>query len=343
MIPDRGRLAAIADLIGERILIKGPDQFCRETGIAKEDFVKLSLCSFNGEISAVDGSNAVVCDWSVASLNRIRAGYAVYRGHRWQRTVITYDDLFLADRNSYSRQFDAVLKTSFNLQHIDLRDEELDRLSSYFRELQEYIALGDAINEAAPGDLVVYDGGFSWKSRPLGKALEKIFQAAEERDVELLGVSKSSSLSWGGEFSRPLVNDTSIIGSQLMPGSSWFVNLKGKNVDPGPDGLDIATYVARFDGRSDHAFRVDVPSYLEDKVAVALGKLAASCSSAECTGYPHPLFRAHRDLKIGARESEIIMFELLDLLGSKGLSASQVRRAMIDYHDIIDMQPRRAL
>jgi hypothetical protein len=52
---------------------------------------------FDGDIHAIDGSNIVVCDWSVAHLNRIRAGYAVYKGRNWRRTVITYDDVFLAD------------------------------------------------------------------------------------------------------------------------------------------------------------------------------------------------------------------------------------------------------
>jgi len=340
---DKVRLAAIADLISEHILIGGVEEYCTETGITREDIMPLSHQNFDGEIFAVDGSNVSVCDWSVANLNLIRAGYTVYRGRNWQRTVITYDDVFMADRKSYPQQFESYLKGIFDIHDFNLKKEELDRLSTYFRELQEYIALKDAIDEARPADLVLYDGGFTWKERPLGKVLEKIFLAAEEKDVDLLGVSKSSSLSWGKEIPRPLLQHTSYVGSMLVPGLPWYVRLNGKNVESGPDGWDGEIYVARFDGRSDLAFRVDAPSYLADRVGSALEKLAAYSCSSECMGYPHALFRAHRDIRITEQEGDFLRLQLLDLLGKKGSSESQVRGALLDYHDVIEMRPRSVL
>jgi len=65
-----------------------------------------------------------------------------------QRTVITYDDIFLADPRMCKDVFDPYLDQIFNQKGIDLKESDLDRLSSYFRELQEYIALDDAIREA---------------------------------------------------------------------------------------------------------------------------------------------------------------------------------------------------
>lgn len=340
---DKDRLAAIADLISEHISIRGVEEYCAKTGITGEDFVPLSPQNFEGEIFAVDGSNVPVCDWSVANLNLIRAGYAVYRGRNWQRTVITYDELFMADRKSYARQFESYLKDIFGVHDFNLKKEELDRLSTYFRELQEYIALKDAIDEAQPADLVLYDGGFTWKERPLGKVLVEIFLAAEEKDVDLLGISKSSSLSWGEEIPRPLVQHTGYVGSTLAPGLPWYVRLRGKNVDSGPDGWDGEIYVVRFDGRSDLAFRVDAPPYLTDRIGSALEKLAAYSCSSECMGYPHALFRAHRDIRITEKEGNFIRLQLLDLLGKKGSGESQVRGALLDYHDVIEMRPRRVL
>lgn len=340
---DKDRLAAIADLISEHISIRGVEEYCTQTGITEEDFVPLSPQNFDGEIFAVDGSNVFVCNWSVANLNLIRSGYAVYRGRDWQRTVITYDDVFMADRNSYSTQFESYLEGIFDIHDFILKNEELDRLSTYFRELQEYIALKDAIDIARPADLVLYDGGFTWKERPLGKVLEKIFLAAEEKDVDLLGISKSSSLSWGEEIPRPLMQHTSYVGSMLAPGIPWYVRLRGKNVDSGPDGWDGEIYVVRFDGRSDLAFRVDTPSYLADRVGSALEKLAAYSCSSECMGYPHALFRAHRDIRITEQEGDFLRLRLLDLLGEKGSRESQVRGALLDFHDFIEMRPGSVL
>jgi hypothetical protein len=343
MMLDKTRLAAIADLISDYVSIIGVEQYCAETGIDKEDFVPISPHNFDGEIFAIDGSNVALWNWSVSNLNRIRAGYAVYRARNWQRTVITYDDIFLADRKRYSDQFKIYLMGVFGLEAFVLKDDELERLSAYFREMQEYISLADAIGEAQTGDLVLYDGSFTWKKRPLGKVLEKIFLLAEEKNVDLLGISKSSSFSWGSEISRPFLQHTSFAGSMLAPGVPWYVSLQGKNVEPGPDGWDGETYIARLDGRSDQAFRVDVPSYLSDRLGSALGRLTAYCGSAECLGYPHALFRAHRDMRISDHEGDLLKLELLNLLSDHGMSECQLRRALLDYHDVIEMRPRGVL
>lgn len=337
---DKDRLAAIADLISEHISIRGVEEYCAKTGITREDFVPLSPLNFDGEIFAVDGSNVFVCDWSVANLNLIRAGYAVYQGRDWQRTVVTYDDVFMADRKNYASQFERYLENIFDIHDFILKNEELDRLSTYFRELQEYIALKEAIDEARPADLVLYDGGFTWKDRPFGKVLEKLFLAAEEKDVDLLGISKSSSLSWGEEIPRPLMQHTSYAGSTLVPELPWYVSLRGKNVDLGPDGWAGEMYVARLDGRSEHAFRVDAPSYLADRVGSALEKLAAYSCSSECMGYPHALFRAHRDIRITEQEGAAVHNDFVALLSEKGMSYLEIKMLIQDFHDILEMRSR---
>jgi len=334
-------LSTVADLIRDQITIRSIEEYCSETGIFEQDFAVIEPWpEFAGEVFAIDGSNAMICDWSAASLNHIRAGYAVYRGREWQRTVVTYDDVFLADRRSYARQFNRYLEGIFGLEGIALKESELDRISAYFRELQEYIALGDAVSSAKQGDLVVYDGGFTWKDRPLGAVLARIFQAAEQKKVDLLGVSKSSSLCWGRDVSRPFLQHTSYVGGRLLPNLPWYLSLHGKKVDPGPDGWDGQILVARLDGRSEHAFRVDVPDHLLGRLDQVLGKLAANSCSAECLGYPHALFRAHRDLRITSQERDFLKLKLLDLLSDRGLSESLVRNLFLDFHDVIEMRPR---
>jgi hypothetical protein len=337
-MPGKERLAAAAELIRSCISTEGIEEYFAETGVAREDFQPLEPCPFQGEIFAVDGSNMVVFDWSAASLNMVRAGYAVYRGRDWQRTAITFDDIFLADPIGYAQQFDSHLQR-FGLQGFSLRETELERLSSYFRELAEYVALCEAVNEAQRGDLVLYDGGFTWKDRPLGRVLEEIFLLAEERCVDLVGISKSSSLSWGRDVARPLLPYTSNVGSLLLPGRSWFLGLDGKRVSAAMEGWDGEIFLAKLEGRSRRAFRVDLPCYLLDHVPSTLGKVASYSCSAECLGYPHALFRAHRDLKISLQERNFLRLELMDLLGSIGLDESQVRMLLQDYHEVMEMRP----
>jgi hypothetical protein len=337
-MPGRERLAAAADLIRSCISTEGIEEYFAETGIAREDFQPLEPCPFQGDIFAVDGSNATVYDWSAASLNMVRAGYVVYRGRDWHRTAITFDDVFLADPIGYARQFDDHLRR-FGLRGFSLRETELERLSSYFRELAEYVALCEAVDEAQRGDLVLYDGGFTWKDRPLGGVLLKIFHLAEKKGVDLAGISKSSSLSWGRDAARPLLPYTGNVGSLLLPGRAWFLGLGGKRVSAALEGWGGEIFVAKLEGRSSRAFRVDLPRYLLDYAPAVLGKIASHCCSAECLGYPHALFRAHRDMKISIFERNFLRLELMDLLGSLGLGESQVRMFLQDYHEVMEMRP----
>lgn len=336
MLEEKSHLAAIAELIRDRIALNGTDQYCTETGVCKDDFIEIVPQDFEGQIFAIDGSNVPVCNWSVASLNKICAGYAVYKGCDWQRTVIMYDDIFLADRENYRDWFELYLKSFFGLNEFALEKTELDRLSTYFRELQEYIALKDAVASASSGDVILYDGSFD-VYEPLRSALKKILRDANEKGVDLLGISKSSAISWGEGISRPFVQHTSYAGSVFVPGLPWCLSLKGKKVRPVPN-WDGETFITRFEGRSGHAFRVDVPAYMTDRIGSALGKLIMHSCSAECLGYPHALFRAHRDIRIRDKEGHFLKLELMDVLSDMGIGEPQIRILMQDYHDVMEMR-----
>lgn len=333
---DKTRLSMAAELIRDNICLGAADYYCAGTGVEKQDFIPIVPQEFDGEIFAVDGSNAAICSWSVANLNLIRAGYAVYRGRDWRRTVVTYDDIFLADPRAWSGQFAPHLKR-FDQGELDFKESDLDRLSSYFRELQEYNALAEAIDDASEGDLLIYDGSFD-VFEPLRGVISQIFARAREKNVALAAIAKSSSLFWGEGLSLPFVTHTAIVGSMFLPRRPWFVSLKDKRVDHMRGKWDGTTYIVRFDGQSDHAFRVDMPSYLVDKTGDVLGKLSAYSCSAECSGYPHALFRAHRDLRITAQEGASLRLELMSMLERMGMSQSQIRVLMQDFHDVLEVR-----
>jgi hypothetical protein len=331
------RLSLVAEMILDHISLDGIDRYQAETGVQSCDFLPVQPSEFAGEIFAVDGSNASICNWSTANVNLIRAGYAVYQGRIWRRTVITFDDLFLADPKQCKNMFDPYLKEFFGLSGVDLKESDLDRLSSYYRELQEYVAINDALGEAQAGDIILYDGSFDVFELLRG-ALAIIFAKAEEKSVALLAVAKSSSLFWGEEITLPFVQHTGTIGSGLLPGAAWYLSLKDKKVDAGQGRWNGQTYVVRFCGQSEHAFRVDAPSFLQSEMASVLGKLAAYSCSSECLGYPHALFRAHRDIRITEQEGAAVRQRLMARLLEMGMPHSEIRMLMQDFHDILEMK-----
>jgi hypothetical protein len=219
------RLMSAAKLIRDRLALSGVDQYCAETGIQKDDFKAIEPRGFEGGIYAIDGSNAVIYDWSVANLNLIRAGYAVYKGRFWLRTVFTFGDVFWADPRDYAEHFDHYLQEFFGLNGITLGESDLDRLSSYFRELHEYIALADAINESQQGDLVLYDGGFD-VFEPLRDVLEQVLRSAEDKDVDLLA-SVNPVRSPGGEDISAICQEYQLCGESAFAWSSLVPQFKG--------------------------------------------------------------------------------------------------------------------
>ncbi len=332
---------AFADLLSDCVSPEGFRQFYESTGVCQEDFIQIQPQNFQEHIYAVDGSNAVIFSWAVANLNWIRAGYVTYHNKMWQRTVITYDDAFFASAQEYAEQFGLYLKNIFGLNVLDLKETELERLSSYFRELQEYIALWYALRCALYGDLILYDGGFvNWESRLLKGALEVIFKEAKEKHIDILGISKSSTLAWGPGFSRPFVQFAGLVGDHVAPKKPWYICLDKKIVHPNPDEWKGKTYIVRFSGASNWAYRVDAPLFVADHINNTLGKLVDCACSAECHGYPHALFRAHREIRITNQEIDTQKLKLLSLLGKRGLNEIQLRSLLLDYHDVIEFRSR---
>ncbi|HOV81353.1 MAG TPA: DNA double-strand break repair nuclease NurA [Methanothrix sp.] len=338
---DIRRLSAVAEMICDHVSLDGPDEidrFMQATELREGDFVALQPQEFGGEIFAVDGSNAPICSWSTASVNLIRAGYAVYRGREWQRTVITFDDLFMADEKLIPDTFDPYLEEFFGLSGAAFSEPDLERLSSYYREMQEYIAIDDALRHARAGDLILYDGSFD-VFEPLRGAVASLFSKARENEVALLAVAKASALTWGEEISLPFVPHAALAGSLLLPDSAWYLRLKDKKVDAGQGRWNGEPFVVRFCGQSHHAFRVDSPAYLVAQIGSILAKAAAYSCSAECLGYPHALFRAHRDIRIAEPERQAVRRRLISRLADMGMSRFQLNLLMEDIHDILEMRP----
>lgn len=337
---DKILLETIAEQIKSYILLDSTAQYFEETGVNNSDFVRIdSKEEFDGNIFAIDGSNGIIFNLNPISFNLIRAGYVHYVRKKWQKTVI-FDKIFKANPEDYREKFEDELKCNFDIgKNFVLAKTELDRLSTYYRELQEYVALSEAISEAQTGDLVLYDGDFAYWTDPFKEVLESIYTQAKEKDVDLLAISKSSTFSWGKSFSKPFVLHTGYAGSQIISNYPWYIKLNGKNIKPNPQGKNWkgSIYVIKLHPNSEYVFRLDAPPYVSNRIESALCHLVLYSSSSECIGYPHALFRAHRDIKIADHERTYYNNLILDELNNKGIKDTQVR-CSLDYHMILEMR-----
>ena len=339
---ERDKLAEAAQALREYLAPVDPNEFEAETGIRGGDFREIVPQEFDGRIFAIDGSNVVVFDLGAVSLHRIRAGYVVYRGTEWQKTAVTCDDLFIADREDYRRHFDRFRRGIFGLtEPFRLKtEEELDRMPTFYRDLQEHVALFEAVLEAEAGDVVLYDGSFSlWREPYHREIFDRIFERAGERGVYLLAISKSSQLSWGRGIARPLLRSVDRVGCAALPESPWLVRLSGQRaMREVPWGGE--TFAARLHPGSTHAFRVDAPGRTAGSIDEVLGRIAFYSRSSESPGYPHALFRTHQEMKIPIMERDFTRLSLFEELRGLGFSEGEVRGAL-DYHEILDSIKRR--
>lgn len=347
---ERGKLESIADQIKDYFLTINSEEYYKNTGVLESDFKPIiNTGDFKGDIFAIDGSNVIIFSLGKNStLNYIRAGYVVYQGTHWKKTAIIYECTFLANISDYKQQFEKSILEEFNIKkQFSLKDTELDRLSTYFRDLQEYIALSDAIKNANKGDLILYDGGFAyWKDPYYNGVLNSIFEQARNKGIDLLGISKSTKLSWDYNLSKsPFLQNTSYIGSQVISSTPWYLELTNnkKIIRESWDTWDGRTYIVKFHQNSEYAFRVDAPPDTADHIEDALDHAVGHSYSAECLGYPHALFRAHREIRISSQEKSLLIHLLFDRLNGMGINEKQIRRILLDQHNILEMKPRMRL
>ena len=137
-----------------------------------------------------------------------------------------------------------------------------------------------------------------------------------------------------------IVSDiTRYTGAERFLPSLYAEYLKGKKVDAGQGSWNGEAFVVRFCGQSTHAFRVDAPAFLAGDIGPLLCRIAAYSCSAECPGYPHALFRAHRDIRIAEPERAAVRRRLLASLAERGMSREQMVMLMQDFHDVLEMRP----
>jgi hypothetical protein len=188
------------------------------------------------------------------------------------------------------------------------------------REWGEWSAAESCVSVADPGSLVLVDGDLEpdWRISPTW--LEGLIERAEERGVTLMGVTKHTSLSWGGS---PLLS----VLERLVPDRSlWWV--------PVAHSASIQVVVARLDPDARFAFRVDMPASADP--ASCLATLSAVCDDAAFPGYPYPLSSADRLAACPGWVRADVWSRIEELLDQAGVPADLRERAFADRHRLME-------
>ena len=197
------------------------------------------------------------------------------------------------------------------------------------REWGEWSAAHAAVMEATPGSLVLVDGDLQpdWRIAPGWMA--QFLDEAAERGVLVIGVTKHTSLSWGG---APLLGVLEgLAASQLDPRDLWWAPVARFSPDTGPGSQVV---VARLDPAARFSFRVDVPGYADPQAA--LGLISALSDDAAFPGYPYPLSSADRLAACPRWVREEVWSRIDEVFDRSGVPVDLRDRAFADRHRLME-------
>ena len=197
------------------------------------------------------------------------------------------------------------------------------------REWGEWSAAAACVDAAPAGSMVLVDGDLApdWRIDP--DWLPGRFDVAADRGVTLVGVTKHTSLSWGG---APLLGVLERMASErLGPRAMWWAPVARTSPSVGP-GIQVV--VARLDPDARFAFRVDVPGYADP--AAALAALSTLCDDAAFPGYPYPLSAADRLAACPPSVRDDVWRRIEDELHRAGVPIEVRERAFTDRHRLME-------
>jgi hypothetical protein len=313
--------------------------------VAPEDSGPLDLAEDRGftqfPVDPARGVTAAAVDGGSACLINGRSFWViVYRaGTIWHRDRVTVGEDAAALTIEALTQTDAKGRYAQALAAAGVvRERELADLGGVvdvLRELAEWARVREAVQRAAPGDLVLVDGSLHPGAFLPAPLVTPIHELALERGVDLVGVTKSSKLRWG-RYAPLVLRVRRRAEDELGPHARWFLRVTGDPDDPegaGPDagGWRSEVFVARLASRGAYAFRVDaVRGHRDPEELFAV--LAGLSDDPAFLGYPYPLARVHQLVSLPGHLLADLRRDLRAAFLREGLPSDDIDLVMRDFH-----------
>ena len=229
-----------------------------------------------------------------------------------------------------------------------VRERELADLGGVvdvLRELAEWQRAREAIERAAPGDVILVDGSLHPGAFLPAALVVPVHELALDRGVDLVGVTKASKLRWG-RYAPLVLRVRRRAEAEVGPNARWYLRVtrdpEGSGEPRGGSPVDRGTgeaappwrsevYVARLASRGAYAFRVDAVRGHRDPDEL-FAVLAGLSDDPAFLGYPYPLARVHQVVSLPGHLLADLRRDLRAAFLREGLAEDDVDLVMRDFH-----------
>lgn len=295
-------------------------------------FERIPDISFDGKVAAVDGGSATVLKTRSFLIGIYRAGYVIFRkGKRAEEKFLPLRMEIISLQNKSEKYLSAYSEL---VGQVPNEVPEIDKILDRLRLFAEWGLVKELLQNLEKGDMILVDGSLRASIVPPYELLLEVTQEALNKDIGLLGVTKTSTLYRGKK--SPLIPMVVKTSEKFCPESKWFCRLSDVDLALKNPNWFGTIYVSKLKASSDYAFRVDVNRLDQTEPEKIFSWLSNLSSDPAFLGYPYPLAAAHNRARISGSEIEDIKYRLQTKALEKGISSADWDLLFRDFHEVLN-------
>jgi hypothetical protein len=337
-MPDDPEYDRAVDTAANRIRATVPEdlveRFGAASGISRADF-RPCTPKESGEVCAVDGSNAVLIESGSMALVLFRAAQCTFYGRERGRRSLSPLTFAIIGPGVENQDFPGLYRECFGqVPGTPLGNEDRTRAAGILRDTLEYWVAEHMAGILEPGSLLLRDGPLRVSHASHDPVLVRIEEACRTRDIDLAGVSKRTTATWGG--GHPVLPSVNGLADALEIRAPWWIRIDPAILDHAqfPQWQHGQMYVARLHPRARSPLKIELPLGLPaGKAQGIMDRLAACSGDGRIPGYPYPLFDAHRTVVLTEELVEQVRADLMRRIAGTGIERQTYDILFGDYHD----------
>jgi hypothetical protein len=288
--------------------------------------------SSENKVAAVDGGSATILKTRSFLIGVYRAGHVIFqKGKRVKEKFVPLRMEILSLENKSEKYLQAYQELVGDVPN---EVPELDKILDRLRLFAEWGLVKELLTELDKGDMILVDGSLRASIVPPYNLLLEVTQEASQKNICLVGVTKTSTLYWGKK--SPLIPMVVKSSEKFYPKSKWFCRLSDLDLTLKNPNWFGTIYVSKLKASSDYAFRVDVNRLDNTEPAKVFSWLSYLSSDPAYLGYPYPLATVHNRARILGSEVGDIKYRLQSKALEKGISSADWDLLFRDFHEILN-------